>query len=242
MNNINFVHFQWGTHHDHGNKHYALSNSVYNKFYLLEQDYKSLKMTQFLVMPFCPLASVDLTAFDNYTPGLIDNSVCFSWGINDQIGFQPAVTGYAGAYRKKIHDQLFEYKTSITEHDIELQKKLLLVNKILSSTDRFIKYQCNLYIDQYHNNMLKQFFEIIAPADKQMQELIDIDNQQMQNLEIELKQCYHDVILFLSKIDYSHPYNNVVDNISMSIQKYSQSHNMDYHRLVQTLLTNLINL
>lgn len=240
MNNQDFKYFFWGTHDRVNDPIYALSNLTYNRFYLTSQDYHLIKMTQMVTMMHQPLICVKLTDFQNYSAGLIDNVVCFSWGINDRATFQPALTGFLNSYKKKFYDQLFEYRLKTTNHDLELQKKLFLIYKILHETQQMIKKQCDMYVDLDHNLALKEYFSIIMPNDVDIQHMLDLDQADMHRVKHNINQSWNTMVNLLSNIDYEQDFSQIECQIRESIDADQSFNNFMYKKnLKQQVLKSL---
>jgi hypothetical protein len=240
MDNTDFKHFFWGVQNHPESKLYGLSNLSYNKFYLISDDYQLLKTTQMTTMVYYPTVLVNLTAFHNYTNGIIDNLVCFNWGINDRAVFQPALTGFLSTYQKKFYDQLHEYSYPTTDFDVELQKKLFLIYKILSDTQLLIERQCNNYIDYKHNQSLKEYFSIILPEDQDIQKMIDKDQTDLEQFEKNIRHSWNTVVKILADTDYEQSYHSLENSIIDQINNCKSFNDFRYKHTIKNHLLNTI--
>jgi hypothetical protein len=215
MNNQDFGYFHWGTHENTHLPFYALATPSVSRFYIAGEDYQKLKLMQFITMSSRPTVMVKLSAMPNYSNGLIDNSVCLGWRVNSPLGSYSS-SGLAGDYKPRGIDRLSE--TSVpTFEDLELQKNLFFISKLLDDTDSFIDRQLELHVDRQHTTEMLNYFKITLPNDIQLHSMIEQDHSNMQQLETTIRECKNILIRLLSLLDYTASHSQVCAELTATI-------------------------
>lgn len=228
MNNQDFLYFVWGTHDHVNSSFYALLDTIANKFYLTGEDYETLKLLQFILIPTKHLLLVNLSGINNYELQLLDNSVCLMWGLDSSLTFTRPSTGSSATYKNTEYIKLKQHNIPITEADLELQKILLLLLRILDATKNFVNDQVDLHVDIKHTTELRKFCKIVLPDDQALQEMITIDEELILTLKTKIEECRSDVIRILSALDYNVSYYEFINGFKSIIN------NTTYYSMIKS--------
>lgn len=220
MNNQDFTHFDWGMHDHPDRPFYALVHPHQDRLYIIGEDYDALKLMQLIVLSSRHLILIRISDLKNYQPGLLDNTVCLGWSVVAPLGSELA-NGLAGTFRTRSVDLLSNHNRPAISTDLELQKNLFLIKKLLSATDGYIQSVLDTNVDLLHNQAMLDYFKIILPNDTQLIESVKVDQSLVLTLQNEILDCKNDLVKLLSNIDFSVDYETASTAVRNSINAYN---------------------
>ena len=225
MNNQDFQYFNWGTHDDHTQPYYALIDS--NRLYLVGQEYQIFKLIQFIVLSSKNLRLLNLSKVPEYTPGLVDNSVCLNWGFDSYRAFDKMGAGFASTYKDPKTITLKNHNVLPSVPHFDFQKNLFLIIELLAKSDAFIRERTSDQVDIDHYKELHNFCKITLPNDMNLPNIIDVDYNSMLGLKNKIENCKNEIIRLLVELDYSTSHDAVVTALRAAIAGLAEQSSID---------------
>ena len=233
MSNQDFVYFNWGTHDSPSNPYYGLISPSANKIYVVGQNYQQLKFIQLLMLSSKQLVTTKISAINNYTEKLLDNSVCLNWSIQSPIG-QHSVMGLAGDFKTRGGDALVENVAPV-QHDFEIQKNIMFLQRLLSDINYFFNKELDDHYNTQHIDSLRKFLTVIVPADLEILKIVDVEQNLIEQYRQQIINIKSNIIQSLSTIDYNQNFNVVYQQIVNAIDSVNSTN--DIHTKFKTFIT-----
>jgi hypothetical protein len=133
---MNYRYFTYG----YGSR-YALIDGYTQRVWLMLDDVEMLKRIQRLFFSKVPLILVDISNLENYTPELIDNSVCLDWqltgpdlGMLDEDVFSNSVSAKIFCFDRRHKFVDFTQPTPLhNDRAMDLQRQMMMFYQIVRS-------------------------------------------------------------------------------------------------------------
>jgi len=187
---------------------YGLILPLHNKFYILDNDYETLKFLQFLIIKHEWFSMTNFNFLQNNS--VINNKNCREYGCDDTTA--KLVIDY------DIYPKSIELQTDINFFNFELQEKLFYIRKVLFTTKKIIEENINdITFKDRQNNLIitEKFFNTLSSNDKNIKEILSTEHQILNNI----KNFHEKLLQYVLNILYSLDLKNLcLDEIKKNLK------------------------
>lgn len=180
---------------------YGLLNVLENRFYIMENDYETLKFTQFLfVRSHQWYTMVDLSSISNKQE--IENNNCHLFGCLDK----DIKSTNIDLNLKEVNSYILKRDTNLNFFSYSMQEKIFFVRGLISYSKNLIKNLKKNEDDNsmpYKKNLLlyKNFLNIILPKDEQIDSFILSEIKNLDSLSDHISGTFNKIIFVLNSMD-----------------------------------------
>ena len=211
---------------------YGLILPLHNKFYILDNDYETLKFIQFLIIKHEWFSMINFDHLENVE--LINNKNCKEYGCNDTaiklmeydiIPTSIYSTAHLNRFNFKLQENLFYIRGLIV-------KTKNIIKKNTDSTLRDQEWEKNLII-------MEKFLNIILPKDLEIKKLISGELQILENFKnifnILLNQLYISLYdIDLKNLDIYEIKNHIENHLNKELKKM-------YFKDIDNIISKIVN-
>jgi len=207
---------------------YGLLHQTHNRFYVLHYNFSLIKFLQLLLSKnYQQFTCIHFTQYFDFSQHTnIDNNDCHNWGGTAVMTKHLYLDIDFGAYGGI--KQLIPIDASVP-FDVELQKKIMFLTKLLTDIDTIIhklKAECLAQKSPRINGIKesKKYFQILLPNDTDVIKLLNLEEEKLieygSDLEGSLEDTWHKFL----KIVWELPLNeNDLDYLKMVLQQQLSS-------------------
>jgi len=213
---------------------YGLLNVLENRFYIIDNDYETLKFTQFLFMrDYQWYTMVDLST--NLKKEEIRNDNCYLFGCLDKDVKSTSID-------LKYDAVLVARNIDLNFFNYHMQEKIFFIRGLINYSKNIIenfKEKENLDSMLYKKNLLlyKKFLNIILPEDKRINSFVSSEIENLDSLYNHMSNTFNKIILTLDSMDLKDSLiqdikNNFKDNLQNNFFNNTFEFNQMFTRLI----------
>lgn len=177
---------------------YGLLNVLENRFYIIDNDYETLKFTQFLFMRgYQWYTMVDLSS--NLNKQEIENNNCHLFGCLDKDIKNTSVD-------LKYDSIMIERNIDLNFFSYPTQEKIFFIRGLINYSKNIIEnFKEKEILDSmpYKKNLLlyKKFLNMILPEDKRINSFVSSEIENLDSLYNHMSNTFNKIIFTLDSID-----------------------------------------
>ena len=210
---------------------YGLILPLHNKFYILDNDYETLKFIQFLIIKHEWFSMTNFNSLQDHFK--INNADCRNYGCDDTTA--KLVIDY------DIYPQFISLQKDLNFFNFELQEKLFYIRKVLITTKKIIEENINdiTFRDRQNNLiMTEKFFNLLSSNDENIKEILSTEQQILNTVKVFNEKLLQYVLDILYSIDLKNLHlNEIKKNLEYYLDKiFKKTYYKDSENILKRII------
>jgi len=210
---------------------YGLILPLHNKFYILDNDYETLKFIQFLIIKHEWFSMTNFNSLQDHFE--INNANCRNYGCDDTTA--KLVIDY------DIYPKFISLQKDSNFFNFELQEKLFYIKKVLVTTKKIIEENINdtTFQDRQNNLiMTEKFFNLLSSNDENIKEILSTEQQILNTVKVFNEKLLQYVLDILYSIDLKNLHlNEIKKNLEYYLDKtFKKTYYKDSEKILKRII------